>query len=72
MRLHGINPADGMVVLEPRKDECTLRTEDILRAIEEQRDSVALVLFSGVQYYTGQFFAMEAISKAAHKIVRTQ
>jgi kynureninase len=53
--------------LAPRNGEFTLRTEDILKYIEDEGDSVALVLLSGVQYYTGQFFEIAKITEAAHK-----
>lgn len=43
-----------------------LRTEDILEAIDLHGDQVAVVLFSGVQYSTGQLFDIERIVKAAH------
>lgn len=49
--------------------EETLRTEDILRVIEEQGDSIAVVMLSGVQYYTGQLFNMAAITAAGHRKV---
>lgn len=52
--------------------EFTLRTEDILRVIEEQGDSIAVVMLSGVQYYTGQLFLMAAITAAAKKKVTGQ
>lgn len=52
--------------------EFTLRTEDILRVIEEQGDSIAVVMLSGVQYYTGQLFHMAAITAAAKKKVMRQ
>ncbi|KAH0520836.1 Kynureninase [Microtus ochrogaster] len=44
--------------------EETLRMEDILQVIEEEGDSIAVILFSGVQFYTGQLFNMPAITKA--------
>ncbi|KAM7375466.1 hypothetical protein PAMA_014534 [Pampus argenteus] len=47
--------------------EETLRTEDILEVMEKEGDSIAVVLFSGVQYYTGQLFNMAAITEAGHK-----
>lgn len=39
--------------------------EDIERALEEQGDGIALVLFSGVQYFTGQAFDLERLTRAA-------
>ncbi|XP_045059113.2 kynureninase isoform X1 [Desmodus rotundus] len=44
--------------------EETLRTEDILEVIEKEGDSIAVILFSGLQFYTGQFFNIPAITKA--------
>lgn len=49
--------------------EETLRTEDILWVIEEQGDSIAMVMLSGVQYYTGQLFSMAGITAAGHRKV---
>ncbi len=49
--------------------EETLRTEDILAVIEREGDSIAVVMFSGVQYYTGQLFEIPTITKAAHSKV---
>jgi kynureninase len=66
VRLHGFHPNDAIVEVKPREGEYALRTEDILLAIEENTDSVALVLFGGVNYFTGQVFNMDTIAKAAH------
>ncbi|EAY24342.1 kynureninase [Microscilla marina ATCC 23134] len=57
-----------MVEVSPREGEHTLRTEDIVQTIESLGESVALVMFSGVNYYTGQVFDMDAITKAGHKV----
>ncbi|KAI9014852.1 pyridoxal phosphate-dependent transferase [Gaertneriomyces semiglobifer] len=65
--LHGFSPKDAIIEVEPRNGEDTIRTEDILQRIEEEGDKVALVLFSGVQYYTGQFFELDRITSAAKK-----
>ena len=64
---HGYRYEDAVIEVHPREGEYTLRTEDIIASIEEHGDSIALVLFSGVNYYTGQLFDMEAITVAAHK-----
>lgn len=67
LRLHDIDLKEGLIELSPREGETYLRTEDILKVIEEQGQSIALVFFSGVQYYTGQLFDMESITKAGHE-----
>ncbi|PFH50665.1 hypothetical protein AMATHDRAFT_144490 [Amanita thiersii Skay4041] len=62
---HGFNPDQAVREVWPREGEYTLREEDILKIIEEEGQSIALVIFSGVQYYTGQLFPMEKITRAA-------
>lgn len=65
IRLHGLDPADALIELSPREGETTLRTEDILATLEREGPTIALCLFSGVQYYTGQLFQIGAITAAA-------
>lgn len=67
IRFHGFDPSTSLIALPPRKGEHTLRLEDILKVIEEEGSNIAVVLFSGVQYYTGQKFDIEAITKAGHE-----
>lgn len=62
----GINPNEVILELSPRQDEYTLRTEDILETIQQNKDELALVFLGGVNYYTGQLFNMRAITAAAH------
>ncbi|MDZ4703446.1 MAG: kynureninase [Saprospiraceae bacterium] len=66
-RYHGLNPDDAIVEVTPRPGEETLRTEDILAAIETHGAQTALVLFGGVNYYTGQYYDLKAITDAGHK-----
>lgn len=68
LRFHGFDPDDALVELHPREGETYLRTEDILNEIERNGEELALVFFGGVQYYTGQFFDMRAITAAGHKV----
>lgn len=67
LKFHGYDPADALIELKPRPGEFCLRTGDIIDAIEKNADELALVLFGGVQYYTGQFFDMKEITRAAHQ-----
>ncbi|KAK3735680.1 hypothetical protein QZH41_011989 [Actinostola sp. cb2023] len=64
---HGYKADDSIIEVFPRKGEDTLRLEDILKVIEEEGDSIALVMFSGIQYFTGQLFDIKAITEAAQK-----
>jgi kynureninase len=66
IKLHGLQPDRVLVELRPRRGETYLRTEDIVAAIEENRGELALVIFGGVQYYTGQFFDIKKITQAGH------
>jgi kynureninase len=66
-RLHGLDPADVLIEMKPRAGEWNLRTEDILQAISDAGDELACVCFGGVNYFTGQYFDLKAITAAAHK-----
>lgn len=66
VRFHGFDPKEAIVEISPRAGEYTLRTEDIVAQIEAAGSEIALVLFGGVNYFTGQWFDMEAITKAGH------
>lgn len=68
LKFRGINPEDAIIELEPRQGEHILRTEDILQTIQQHGKSLALVMMSGINYYTGQLFDMKAITAAAHQV----
>lgn len=67
VKFHGYEPEDAIIEIGPREGEHTVRTEDILAAIEKHRDELALVFIGGVNYYSGQVFDMATITTAAHK-----
>lgn len=67
VRWHGYTPEQAIVEVSPRAGEECLRTEDIIAIIEQHGKETALVLFGGVNYFTGQFFNLKAITEAAHK-----
>ncbi len=66
-RFHGYDPKDAVIELAPREGELTLRTEDIEAYIEEHGDEIAVVMFGGVNYYTGQALDLKRITAAGHK-----
>jgi kynureninase len=66
IKLHRLDPKDALIELQPRAGEHTLRTEDILIAIEQHAGHLALVIFGALQYYSGQLFDIGKITSAAH------
>ncbi len=67
IKFHGFDPEDSMILIKPRENETSIRTQDILDVLKEQGESIALVLLPGVQYYTGQVFDMQTITQAAQQ-----
>lgn len=67
-RFHGYDPDETIVEVAPREGERLLRTEDIEQVLHDLGEEVALVLFGGVNYYTGQAYEMDRITRAGHAI----
>lgn len=68
VKFHGLDPKNDIILLHPREGEYCIRTENILNLIEENKDELALLMLGGVNYYTGQFFDLETITKKAHEV----
>ena len=65
LEFHGYDK-EHLIEVGPRDGEETIRHEDILKAINDNEDELALVFIGGVNYYTGQFFDLKEITKAGH------
>jgi kynureninase len=65
IKMHGLNVNDCLIEVHPRDGEETIRHDDIISAIHLHGEETALVLFSGINYYTGQVFDMKDIAAAA-------
>lgn len=68
VRWHGFDPEEVIVEISPENGGYTLTTEQITETIGDLGDELALVMMSGVQYFTGQYFDLETITKAAHAV----
>lgn len=68
VRHYGFEPEAAILEIAPRQGEKILRTEDIIATIEAQGSSLAMVMFGGINYYTGQLFDMQQITRAAHRV----
>ncbi len=66
LRSRGVDPRDAMVYVKPRPGQHTITIDQIEEALQAHGDEIALVLFSGVNYFTGQLFDIESITALAH------
>lgn len=68
VRVHGFDPKDAIVEVKRREGEHNIRHEDIIAKINEVGEELALVLWGGVNYYTGQVFDLKTITEAGHAV----
>ena len=68
VKFHGFSINDALIEIAPREGEYEVRHEDIYKAIEDNKDSLALIMIGGVNYFSGQVFDMKAIVEAGHKV----
>ncbi len=62
LRFHGLDESD-LIELKPDPETELISDERVLKAIEEHGDEIALIMLGGMNYYTGQFFDMETITR---------
>lgn len=63
----GLDPDRELIVVAPRTNETTLRTDDLEAAIADHRDELALVFLDGVNYATGQALDIGRLTAAGHE-----
>lgn len=68
VKFHGFSPEEAIIEVKKRPGENNIRLEDIIETILHNKDSVALVLFGGVNYYTGQVLDIEKITEVTHQV----
>ena len=64
--LHGYDPDEAVIRLKPRDGEAGLRSEDVVDYLQRDGSRVALVLLGGVNYYSGEYLDIQAITRAGH------
>ncbi|HEV2444057.1 MAG TPA: kynureninase [Steroidobacteraceae bacterium] len=63
----GLDPREALIELSPPAGMDTIPEESIEAYLDEHGTEVALVLWPGVQYRTGQAFDLGRIARAAHR-----
>ena len=64
---YGYDPGSALVLARPRGGEFTLRQNDIEALIEKEGEQIALVVLTGVNFFTGQLFEIQKITSEAQK-----
>jgi kynureninase len=64
IRCHGLDPAECLLELEPEPGGRRVEESSVERLLAAQGDEIALVLWPGVQYASGQAFDLRRIAAA--------
>jgi kynureninase len=67
VRHHDLDPAECLLKLGPRPGEHLIRLEDVEELLERRGAEIAVVLWSGVNFFTGQLFDLPRLVAAAHR-----
>lgn len=67
IKQRGFDSDKILIQIKPREGEMLIYEEDIMAGIEKHKNELALLLWGGVNYYTGQVFNMQKITEAGHK-----
>ncbi len=66
VRFHGFDPATDLIEVQPDADDGAVSMQAIERAIAEHGDRIAVIVWPGVQYRTGQAFDLKEIVRLGH------
>ena len=64
---HGFDPSESLIELAPHLGADVLEESQLEALLAERGDRIALVLWPGVQYLTGQVFDIPRIASATHR-----
>ena len=67
LKLHKLNPDKNLVEIDTLNNNKCRSNEEILNDLEKNIKNAAMILFSGVNYYTGQFYDIKSIAKLANR-----
>jgi len=66
IKWHGGDPAEDIILWQPRPGTSTLDLEDLESIFQKHGDEIALVMIASINYYTGQFFDLKKITDLGH------
>jgi kynureninase len=67
IRFHGYDPADALIEIEGDEPNGAISMAALARALDQHGKRIALVLWPGVQYLTGQAFDLSVVAELARR-----
>jgi kynureninase len=67
LRCRGLDPADCLLSVRPRNGEHDVRMDDVDALLARRGEEIAVVLWNGVNFLTGQYFDLPRLAEAARK-----
>ena len=67
VELHGYDFEDAVVMI-PSNDKGVVNHDQVYNMIQDLGDELALIFIGGVNYYSGQVFDMQEITKRGHEV----
>ena len=64
----GGDPDKDIIRLKPREGEDSLRTQDVITVLHQRGEEISTILFGAVNYYSGEYMDIPAITAAAHDV----
>lgn len=68
LKSRNLDPDENIIKVSPRSGQHILHTEDVIDAISQHADELALIWWSGVNYKTGQYYNLAEISRCANEL----
>lgn len=67
LKYHNLDEQNDLIIAKAKNGSDIISTDEILEIIKKNADETALLMFAGVNYYTGQYFDIKAITEECHK-----
>jgi kynureninase len=68
IKFHGYDISKSLIELNPAEGESFIHTEKIIDVIRKEGESISLILLPGINYYSGQAFEFDKITKTGHEM----
>lgn len=67
LKYHNLNVDENLIIAKAKDGTDVISTDEVLELIRTNKNELALLMFAGVNYYTGQYFDIKRITEECHK-----